>query len=117
MIKKIIYVFSLLLLLACSENSVATEESYNELPTDIFEVENTIVKDGDIANINLDSDGTYKISLIDEFKNITFTNEKFVGNRGSNRIRIYTKTLPKGSYKVHLKKDNNTVIKKTTIKI
>lgn len=115
--KKMIYILPLLLLLGCTKDNIMGPEPYTELPMDIFEVQNTVVKDGDIANINLDSNGTYKISIVDEFTNTTFTNEKFIGNQGSNRIRIYTKALPKGSYKLYIKTDNDGVIKQTTIKL
>jgi hypothetical protein len=70
---------------------------------DIFEVQNTIVEDGDEFFVNFDSQGEYVLSLVDEFTNITYTNEKVNGKVGSNSLRIYTKALPKGSYNFWLR--------------
>jgi hypothetical protein len=62
---------------------------------DIFEVQNTVVSDGDEIFINFESNGEYVLSLVDEFTNITYTNEKIEGKQGSNSLRIYTRALPK----------------------
>jgi hypothetical protein len=103
-------------MLACTQDSF--EEIYMESPkVDIFEVSNTVVNDGDEININLPENGEYKLSLIDEFTNITHTNEIFDGKIGDNKLNIYTKALPKGSYKLLVKDTKDNIIKQTKIKL
>ena len=114
--KKLIYILPLLFMLACTQDTF--EEIYAEEPkVDIFEVSNTVVNDGDEININLSEEGEYKLSLIDEFTNITYTNEIFDGKIGDNKLNIYTKALPKGSYNLLVKDTKNNIIKQTKIKL
>ena len=114
--KKLIYILPLLFMLACTQDTF--EEIYVEEPkVDIFEVSNTVVNDGDEININLSEEGEYKLSLIDEFTNITYTNEIFDGKIGDNKLNIYTKALPKGSYNLLVRDTKNNIIKQTTIKL
>jgi hypothetical protein len=114
--KKLIYILPLLFMLACTQDTF--EEIYAEEPkVDIFEVSNTVVNDGDEININLSEEGEYKLSLIDEFTNITYTNEIFDGKVGDNKLNIYTKALPKGSYNLLVKDAKNNIIKQTKIKL
>ena len=114
--KKLIYILPLLFMLACTQDTF--EEIYAEEPkVDIFEVSNTVVNDGDEININLSEEGEYKLSLIDEFTNITYTNEIFDGKVGDNKLNIYTKALPKGSYTLLVKDTKNNIIKQTKIKL
>lgn len=114
--KKLIYTLPLILLFGCTSDLLEIEP-YSYQPTDIFEVQNLVVNDGDSFNINLDLEGQYKLSLIDEFTNITHTNEIFDGKIGSNQLNIYTKALPKGSYKLIIKDGDDKTIKQTTIKL
>jgi len=114
--KKLIYILPLLILLGCTKD-ILEPEIYNQTPIDIFEVQSSVVKDGDSFNINLDLDGEYKLSLVDEFTKITHTNEVFDGKVGTNKLYIYTKALPKGSYNLIIKDKNENIIKQTTIKL
>ena len=114
--KKLIYILPLLFVFGCTQDPF--EEIYTDEPNvDIFEVSNTVVRDGDEININLSEAGEYKLSLIDEFTNITYTNEIFDGKVGDNKLNIYTKALPKGSYNLLVKDTKNNIIKQTTIKL
>ena len=114
--KKLIYILPLLFVLGCTEDPF--EDIYADEPkVDIFEVSNTVVRDGDEININLSEEGEYKLSLIDEFTNITYTNEIFDGKIGDNKLNIYTKALPKGSYNLLVKDTKNNIIKQTKIKL
>jgi hypothetical protein len=114
--KKLIYILPLLFVFGCTQDPF--EEIYTYEPNvDIFEVSNTVVRDGDEININLSEEGEYKLSLIDEFTNITYTNEIFDGKVGDNKLNIYTKALPKGSYNLLVKDTKNNIIKQTTIKL
>ena len=114
--KKLIYILPLLLLLGCTTDLMEVEP-YGEIHMDIFEVQNTIVEDGDEFFVNFDSQGEYVLSLVDEFTNITYTNEKVNGKAGSNSLRIYTKALPKGSYNFLVKNNRDEIIKQTIIKL
>ena len=114
--KKLIYILPLLFVFGCTQDPF--EEIYTDEPNvDIFEVSNTVVRDGDEININLSEEGEYKLSLIDEFTNITYTNEIFDGKVGDNKLNIYTKALPKGSYNLLVKDAKNNIIKQTKIKL
>lgn len=115
--KKLIYILPLLLLMGCTKDSIVGIEQPLPSAIDIFEVQSTIVKDGQKFNINLTKGGEFKLSLVDEFTNITHTNEMFVGKIGENTLSIYTKALPQGSYKLIIKDNNDTRIKQTTIKL
>ena len=114
--KKLIYILPLLFILGCTEDPFGGIYA-DEPKVDIFEVSNTVVRDGDEININLPEEGEYKLSLIDEFTNITYTNEIFDGKVGDNKLNIYTKALPKGSYNLLVKDTKNNIIKQTTIKL
>ena len=114
--KKLIYILPLLLLLGCTTDLMEVEP-YGEIHMDIFEVQNTVVSDGDEFFINFESNGEYVLSLVDEFTNITYTNEKIEGKVGSNSLRIYTRALPKGSYNFLVKDNRDNIIKQTTIKL
>jgi hypothetical protein len=114
--KKILYILSLLLLWGCTSDLLEVEP-YSEIHMDIFEVQNTVVSDGDEFFINFESNGNYVLSLVDEFTNITYTNEKIEGKAGSNSLRIYTRALPKGSYNFLVKDNQDNIIKQTKIKL
>ena len=114
--KKLIYILPLLFVLACTQDPF--DEIYvEESNVDIFEVGSTVVNDGDEINVKLSEEGEYKLSLIDEFTNITYTNEIFDGKVGDNKLNIYTKALPKGSYNLLVKDTKNNIIKQTKIKL
>jgi hypothetical protein len=114
--KKLIYILPIILVFGCTSDLLEIEPYSNE-PIDIFEVQSSVVNDGDTFNINLDLEGEYKLSLVDEFTNITYTNEVFDGKVGVNTLNIYTKSLPKGSYKLIIKDSDDKPIKQTTIKL
>jgi hypothetical protein len=114
--KKLIYILPLLLVFGCTSDLMEIEP-YTELHMDIFEVQNTVVNDGDEIIVNFESEGEFTLSLIDEFTNITYTNEKFKAKVGSNNLHIYTKSLPKGSYTFLIKDNQNKIIKQTIIKL
>ena len=114
--KKLIYIIPLLLVWGCTPDLMEVEP-IGEIHMDIFEVQNTIVSDGDEFFVNFDSDGEYTLSLVDEFTNVTYTNEKVNGKVGSNSLRIYTRALPKGSYKFLVKDNQDKIIKQTIIKL
>jgi len=117
--KKIFYILPLLLVFGCTPDLMEVEPygDDTELHMDIFEVQNTIVSDGDEFIINFNSNGEYTLSLIDDFTNITYTNEKVNGKVGVNTLQIYTRALPKGSYKFLVKDNQNKIIKQTIIKL
>lgn len=113
--KKLIYILPLILW-GCT-HEVIEDVPQTEMEMDIFEVQNTIVDDGETFKVNFDSNGEYKLSLVDEFTNITYTNEKLNAKVGSNILTIYTKALPKGSYKFIIKDNQNNIVKQTKIKL
>lgn len=85
--------------------------------TNIFDIEGSVIQNGDEFEINVNQSGTYKISLTDEFTNQTITNENFDVKVGSNKLNIHTKILPKGSYILEIKNEQNKTINQTTIRL
>lgn len=113
--KKLIYLLPLILL-GCNSD-LDDIDTYINIDMDIFEFESTVVGDGDELIINFDNSGRYTLSIIDEFTNVTYTNEKLNVNQGSVNLNIYTKSLPKGSYKFIIKDNQDNIIKQTKIKL
>ena len=114
--KKLIYIIPLLMLLGCTSDYIEEPIRYNQ-DIDIFEVQSTTIKDGDTFKIKFDNVATYKLSLTDEFTNVTYTNEKFNSVVGENILTIFTKAIPKGSFIFMVKDSDDNIIKKTKVKI
>jgi len=116
--KKLIYTLPFIFLLGCSTDFVEDiNPPSSDFIVDIFQIESTSVKDGDKVTINFESASTYTLSLTDEFTNVTYTNEKFNSVVGANTLTIFTKAIPKGSFRFTIKDDKGKVIKQTKIKI
>jgi hypothetical protein len=116
--KKLIYTLPFIFLLGCNSDYIEDiKPPSSDYIVDIFQIESTTVRDGDKVKIKFDNVATYKLSLTDEFTNITYTNEKFNSVVGENILTIFTKAIPKGSFIFMVKDSDGNIIKKTKIKI
>ncbi len=73
------------------------------------------VKNGDIMNFNLTTDGTYTLTMIDTIQNQVVSRERFTGKVGLNSLKIYTNSLPTKYLSVELRDQNNNQIGRTRI--
>ena len=115
--KKLIYTLPFIILLGCTPDFEDIKPPSSDYIVDIFQIESTTVRDGDKVVINFEAASTYTLSLTEEFTNVTYTNEKFNSVIGANTLTIFTKAIPKGSFKFTIKDSKGDVIKQTKIKI
>ena len=111
--------FALLLILA----NQCTSETYEPIPdfmpdsSSVFQNTSIVLKDTTPIDFNLPETGTYELTLQDEFTGNIVSREKFNGVAGKNKLNVYTKVLPKGSYRLILINPSNIAIQETNIKL
>jgi hypothetical protein len=94
------------------------EEIIEPLPppiTNIFDVKESKVTDGQTINFELPSAGVYTLTLIDKETNQVVSREKFNGIVGKNNKKIYTNSIQSQYLYVLLENVAKTEIGKTTI--
>jgi len=111
--KKIIAILAILTVAACAKDPIIEYVQY--LDKEFFDKETAVVKDATPIEFNLPFEGEYNLSIEDEFTNQVLTTESFKGIEGANKLNIYTKVIPSGSYNVVLKDKNGNQIKKSNI--
>ena len=114
--KKFRFLILLLVLFSCQKDDIYFVDSIVE-DKDIFAVESSVIRNGHELDLSVNQSGDFLLSITDEFTGQTFTNEKFRAEMGSNKINIYTRVLPKGSYKLEVKDSRNNIINQTTIRL
>ena len=111
--------FAILLILA----NKCTSEIYEPIPdfmpeaSSVFQNTSIVLKDTTPIDFNLPETGTYELTLQDEFTGDIVSREKFNGVAGKNKLNVYTKVLPKGSYRLILINPSNIAIQETNIKL
>jgi hypothetical protein len=111
--------FAILLILA----NKCTSEIYEPIPdfmpesSSVFQNTSIVLKDTTPIDFNLPETGTYELTLQDEFTGNIVSREKFNGVAGKNKLNVYTKVLPKGSYRLILINPSNIAIQETNIKL
>ena len=111
--------FAFLLILA----NQCTSDSYEIIPdfipesSSVFQNTSVVLSDTTPINFNLPESGKYEITLKDEFTGEIVSREVFNGVVGKNKLNVYTKILPKGSYRLILNNSNNIAIQETNIKL
>jgi hypothetical protein len=83
--------------------------------TNIFDVKESKVTDGQTINFELPSAGVYTLTLIDKETNQVVSREKFNGTVGKNNKKIYTSSIQSQYLYVLLENVAKTEIGKTTI--
>lgn len=110
---KIILLCCLVFILSCKKTVPLTPEPPKSV--EFFSLSENKVKNGDVININLTTDGIYTLTMIDTVQNQIISRERFTGKIGSNSLKIFTNTLPTKNLSVVLKDQNNNEIGKTRI--
>lgn len=81
----------------------------------VFNNESIIIKDGQEIQFELINAGLYTLTIGDSITNQVLTRERFTGQIGINKKKIYTKSLPIKYLYLLLEDQNKTKIGKTTI--
>jgi hypothetical protein len=109
--KKILFIL-ILSLIACRKTQV--------LPTsqpvpNIFSVAESSVSNGQEIQFELPKNGVYTLTLGDSVNNQVLTRERFIGQIGQNKKKIYTKSLSVKYLYLLLEDENKSKVGKTII--
>jgi len=114
--KKLLTLFTLLLLTSCAKDDILEPIFVNEVPEslEIYDVqgiklESTIVSSEVRMNIKLPSDGKYRVKIRD-IGNKLISQEELTAKEGDNILAVYTSSLDKSSFTLELVNDTNKVI-------
>jgi hypothetical protein len=110
--KKLILI-SLILLVGCTKPEIIPPISPSN--TNIFDVTESKVTNGQFINFKLSSNGVYTMTLINKENGQVVSRERFTGKIGENNKKIYTNSLPKGYLLLVLEDNNKNQLGKTTI--
>lgn len=83
--------------------------------TSIFSVAQSSVQNGQEIQFNLTKSGVYNLTLIDSISNQVVTRERFNGQIGQNKKKIYTKGIESKYLYLLLEDVTKNKISKTTI--
>jgi hypothetical protein len=107
------------LIILCFLIFTSCVEEIIELPpppiTNIFDVKESKVTDGQTINFILPSAGVYTLTLIDKETNQVVSRERFNGTVGKNNKKIYISSIQSQYLYVLLENVAKTEIGKTTI--
>jgi hypothetical protein len=110
--KKILFIL-ILSLVACKKVEVIpTPPNVNR---NIFAVSESSVVDGQEIQFELTKNGVYTLTLGDSINNQVLTRERFNGQIGINKKKIYTKSLSIKYLYLLLEDENKSKVSKTTI--
>ena len=114
--KKLLTLFTLLLLTSCMKDEIMEPIFLSEVPetleiSDIqgIKLENTIVSSEVRMNIKLPSDGKYRVKIRDIASKL-LSQEELTAKEGDNILAVYTSSLDKSSYTLELVDSNNNVL-------
>jgi len=106
--QKIYYTILFTLFLACSPDEFYEPMYMEEIPEALeidalvgIKLESNFATEVINMNVKLDSEGEFYIKVLD-ISNRVVSKEKVSGELGDNLFRVYTKTLPKSSYRLEL---------------
>ena len=109
--KKIIFIL-ILSLVACRKTQVPP---IPETVVNIFSVKESSVLNGQEIQFELPKNGTYTLTLGDSVNNQVLTRERFIGQIGQNKKKIYTKSLSVKYLYLLLEDENKSKVGKTII--
>lgn len=114
--KKLVFIFSLVLLLGCSQEDIKIKEISIAVPEALqvkqsvgIKTESTIVTEEVKMNVKLPYSGQYRVKLRD-IEGKLVSQELILANAGNNLLKVYVATLPKSSYKIELADIDHTVL-------
>ena len=109
--KKILFIL-VLSLVACRKTQVVPIPQPN---VRIFDVRESSVENGQEIEFELTKNGVYTLTLGDSINNQVLTRERFNGQIGINKKKIYTKSLSVKYLYLLLEDENKSKVSKTTI--
>ena len=109
--KKVIFIL-LLSLVACRKTQVIPTP---QTVPNIFSVKESSVENGQEIQFELSKNGVYTLTLGDSVNNQVLTRERFIGQIGQNKKKIYTKSLSVKYLYLLLEDENKSKVGKTTI--
>jgi hypothetical protein len=109
--KKILFIL-ILSLVACRKTQVVPIPQPN---VRIFDVRESSVENGQEIEFELTKNGVYTLTLGDSVTNQVLTRERFNGQIGINKKKIYTKSLSIKYLYLLLEDENKSKVSKTTI--
>jgi hypothetical protein len=109
--KKILFIL-ILSLVACRKTQVVPIPQPN---VRIFDVRESSVENGQEIEFELTKNGVYTLTLGDSVTNQVLTRERFNGQIGINKKKIYTKSLSVKYLYLLLEDENKSKVSKTTI--
>ena len=110
--KKILFILCLTLVACKKVEVIPTPPPVN---VKIFDVRESSVENGQEIQFDLTKNGVYTLTIGDSIANQVLTRERFNGQIGINKKKIYTKGLQSKYLYLLLEDVNKTQIKKTTI--
>ena len=120
--KKIVLVFSLLILAGCVQDDdfIIGPAPVNEVPETLviddlvgIKLESNIVTERVGMNVKLPEAGTYRVKIRHGMSNELISQEKVTGKEGDNILKVYVSSLDKSAYKLELTTENHSVIGRT----
>ena len=109
--KKILFIL-ILSLVACKKTAVIPTPQPN---VKIFDVRESSVENGQEIEFDLTKNGIYTLTLGDSINNQVLTRERFNGQMGQNKKKLYTKSFSIKYLYLLLEDDSKTKIAKTNI--
>jgi len=109
--KKILFIL-ILSLVACRKTQVAP---IPQPVPNIFSVKESSVENGQEIQFELTKSGVYTLTLGDSVNNQVLTRERFIGQIGQNKKKIYTKSLSVKYLYLLLEDENKSKVGKTII--
>jgi hypothetical protein len=113
--KKLITLFSLLLLIGCAKDLELDEIYLDEIPESLviekeagIKLESRFASDEVRMNVKINASGVFTIKVID-IKNQVVSKEVVKGEVGDNLFKVYINTLPISSYRLELLCDDEYV--------
>lgn len=113
--KKLITLFSLLLLMGCAKDLELDEIYLDEIPESLviekeagIKLESRFASDEVRMNVKINASGVFTIKVID-IKNQVVSKEVVKGEVGDNLFKVYINTLPISSYRLELLCDDEYV--------
>ena len=104
-----------LLIVSCAKDEIYEQVQMDIIPEALQMVDNVGIKleskfvsNEALMNVKLPDNGDYTIKILD-IDNKVVASEKVKGFIGDNLFKVYTKVLPKSSYRLELYKINNRV--------
>jgi hypothetical protein len=110
--KKILFIF-VILMWGCTKPEIIVPIAPTN--TNIFDVTESKVTNGQSITFKLPSTGVYTLTLIDKESGQVVSRERFNGQIGENVKKIYTNSLPKGYLILVLEDINKNQLGRTII--